>query len=212
MDNTELFQILRKAAIFMHLTDQQLRIILPKLHLKEFDRHQIIIEQDAQTFEAYIIVSGSVRVYRVSEEGNEITITFRSIGEIIGEMALLDDNPRSAYIETIQPTKLLAITRDDFRQIIFNYPEIAINLLKTLTKRLRETDLHLEAELSQNLSKRTWRVLKTLSNYFPNQEITMSQEELANIIGATRSRVTEVLDQFALEKKISLFHRKIQMH
>jgi CRP/FNR family cyclic AMP-dependent transcriptional regulator len=212
MDDSKIFQTIRKSEVFADLTDNQLKIIQPKLHLREVPKDQIIIEQEAQTFEAYIIVSGSVRIYRTTENGDEITLTFRGLGEIIGEMALLDNQPRSASVETIQPTQLLIITKENFRQVIFQFPEIALNLLKTLTKRLRQANLHLEEERSQNLAARTWKILETLANYFPDQEITMSQEELANIIGATRARVTEVLDQFESEGKITLSHRKIHLN
>jgi CRP-like cAMP-binding protein len=206
-----IYEKMRYSSVFTHVTDQQLKIILTKLQIKVFPSHQLIIEQDAKTTEAYFIYEGSVRVYRINEDGNEVTLAFRGPGEIIGEMALLDDRPRSAYVETIQTTQVLSISRDDFRQLIFDCPEIAINLLKTLTQRLRETNQHLEEELSQNLDKRTWKVLIALSHYFPNKQITMSQEELANIIGATRSRVTEVLDDFEKNGKLTLAHRKIQL-
>jgi CRP/FNR family transcriptional regulator len=211
MNKEDFFPVMRNSAIFTHLTDQQLLIIFNKLQLRTLPAHQIFIEQDDQTVEAYLITSGSIRVYRTTESGDEVTLAFKGPGELVGEMALLDERPRSAYVETIQPTTVLTISRNDFRRIIFEYPEIAINLLKTLTQRLRETNQHLEEEVSQDLANRTWNVLKALAPYFPNQEITMSQEELANTIGATRARVTEVLDQFQTQGKITLSHRKIRL-
>ncbi len=69
----------------------------------------------------------------------------------------------------------------------------------------------MEDLVSKNLKTRTWKVLQTLSAYFPNKDINLSQEELSGIIGATRSRVTEVLNELESENKIILSHKHIQI-
>lgn len=178
---------------------------------KVFQQGEILIEQDDVPDSTYIIISGSVKVYRLLESGEQISLAILGSDEIIGELSLINDEPRSAYVEAINETQVLELKKQDFLNILLENPQTAINLLKTLSKRVRETNQKLEDIVSQNLYVRTWKTLQTLSNHFPSRNITLSQEELAEIIGATRARVTEVLNQLQNDGKITLSHRHIQI-
>lgn len=212
MDQIKKAEIINKFALFKDLSPAELSVIAQATSEQTLPEHTIFIEQEAVSDVAYFICSGGARVYRVTEQGEEVTLAMVGVGDIVGEMSILDDEPRSACVETIHNTKVLILTRSAFNKILIDYPEVAISLLKTMSKRMRETNEHVEDILSKNLSERTWKILQNLANYFPNKDITLSQEELAGIIGATRARVTEILNSLQKQGKIRLAHRQIRIN
>ncbi len=198
-------------AFFRFLTPNDQIHLAEIMREKRYHENEIIIEQSSVSDTAHIILAGSVKVYRLSENGEEIGIALLGPRDIIGEMALIDQEPRSAFVQALQPTATLSVNSADFKKLITNHPTIALSLLEALTKKLRLTNTHLEEVTTENLLKRTHKTLEVLEQYFPNGVITHSHEELALIIGATRSRVTEHLNRLEKEGKITLSHRSITL-
>ncbi len=203
--------ILKGFDLFDELSISQIRLIADYVTEKEFEPNTIFIEQEADANVAYFIYEGSAKVYRITPEGEEINLSIIGAQEVVGEMALLDHGSRSANVESIQRIKTLALSGEEFKKILKEKPEIAFNLLLILSKRVRKLSEFVEEIVSQKLPQRTWHVLVLLSKYFPNSEITLSQEELAQIIGATRARVTEILDNLESQGKIELSHKKVKI-
>jgi CRP/FNR family transcriptional regulator, cyclic AMP receptor protein len=205
------FEQLRKVNIFSKLTDSQLLTFDGFFSEEEISKDTIFINQDDSPAKAYLIIDGAVRIYRITDEGDEITLGFKGNGEIIGEMALLDGKPRSAFVKTIKDTLFYTLRRDHFLSIINQNPQIALNLINSLTVTIRNMDKMLEDSKSQNLYERTLAILQSLAVFFENRDIIYSQEELATIVGATRSRVTEVLHDLQRDRKITLSHKRIHL-
>lgn len=212
MTTEDKLKILNSDHLFENIPDSQLVLLAELTHCQDFAEDEILISQGDSTDTAYLIYSGAVKVYRINEEGVEITLAVKGEGQIIGEMSLLDGKPRSAYVQAIQPTKTLTLRRKEFTEFIFNNPQFSLNLLKSLILRFRELNQRYEDIFSKNLDQRTLITLETLSAYFPDREILLSHEELALIIGATRARVTEALQKLEHEGKITISHRKIRLN
>lgn len=211
MDIQQKVQILKSVPLFKELSEKTATIIAQVAIEQNLPPKTTFIEQDDMSEIAYFICSGGARVYRVTEDGEEVNLAVVGLGEVVGEMALLDSTPRSANVQTIQNTKVLMLTKESFSKILAQNPEVAFNLLCILSKRVREANQHLEDILSKKLFDRTWKMLQTLSKYFPHNTITLSQEELAAIVGATRARITETLNNLQDEGKITISHRKIHV-
>lgn len=202
---------LGKLNIFSQLTKSQLQTFDEFFTEENIGKDTVFIEQEENSDKAYLIIEGAVRVYRVTEDGEEVTVAFKGSGELIGEMALLDGKPRSAYVKTIKHTLFYTLSRENFINIILKNPQIALNVIKSLTQSIRNMDQLLENNKSKNLYERTFATLQSLAIYFNNNDIAYSQEELASIVGATRSRVTEVLHDLQKNRKIIITHRKIHL-
>lgn len=205
-------ELISRLSIFKGLSASELQIIASCLREKTIPAHTTFIKQEDTSDVAYILVEGSAKVYRITEDGNEVNLTMVGKGDIVGEMSLIDDEPRSAYVETVHDSQVLYITKTDFKTILANHPEIAFRLLKTLAHKVRAANEQIEDVLFRTLKERTWKILENLGHYFTNREITFSQEELAGILGATRARVTEALNLLEKEGKITLSHRKIRLN
>ncbi len=211
MDITEKTAILRKFSIFGSLSDQAFLDVGSKTHEIAIDEGKVFIRQGDTVGPIYFIYNGLAKIYRLNENGMVANLGFAGEFEIVGDMAFITSQNRSASVEAMRKVDALVLSPEDFKNILYAYPEISIQLMQIFSQRLRKSNASSEEMMFQNLTHRTWIALETLSKYFPEKSITLSHEELAEIVGATRARTTEALHQLQKEKKIQLSHRNIHI-
>ena len=207
MEIKDKINILEDFDLFRELKDEEIKVIAHAVAEKEFAPQTVFIQQETNPDVAYFIYEGGVKVYKVTEEGEEINLSICGPGEVVGEMALIDQGVRSANVETFEKT----LSGDDFKNIVSSHPQLAYRLLVILTNRIRKLGDLMEEVMSKKLPQRTWHLLEVLSKYFPDGEIALSQEELSHVVGATRARVTEILDDLEKQGKLKLAHKKIKL-
>lgn len=203
--------MIRSFALFEGLPEKEIQALMQVASKRTIPAKTVFIEQGTPSETAFFILDGSVNVYRMDESGNEISVCILGSGDIVGEMSLIDHEPRSAFVTTLTDTTMLTLSQKDFITILQKYPQIAIHLLSSLSKRLRTTNQYLEDIVRKPLSSRTWNTLQILKRYFSDGKISLTHEELASIVGATRARITEILNNFQKDGKISLSHRNITL-
>lgn len=212
MNKSDIIRLIQSSELFKDLPETEAALLADIVKEKKVRSQEVFIEEGQEGYEAYIIVSGLAKVYRITEDGKEVTFGFRSPGEIIGEMALLDNGPRSAHVQAIQDMTLYAISKDEFLKLVDSRPGVALNMLKTLVKRIRQSTVIIEDTATKQVVERMIKLLCTLAPYFENQDITISHEELAILLGVTRPRVTEILHILEKEKRIQLSYKKIHIN
>lgn len=191
------------------LRKQDIASLAQQFHTQIIPAHTTFIFEDSSPNYVYIIVSGGVRIYVTTSEGKDVTISLLGPNEILGELAYLDEAKRSANVQTIKDTEMLAIRGDHFQKIIVRYPIVTMNLLTILAQRMRHSHQQLKDIVTTSLSNRVFKTLSVLEKYFPKGEINLSHEDLAMILGATRPRVTEALHTLKKSGKIDLNRHKI---
>ncbi len=206
---TSLQSMIRNVTLFKDLTEKETSAILKTATKKTIPAKTTFIQQGEESDAIYFVESGSVSIFRLNENGEEINISILGTGDIVGEMALIDQQPRSAFAKTLTESTFLVISSSNFSLLLNQYPTIAIRLLALFSQRLRQTDAHVEDIITQNLETRTLNSLKILRGYFANGEITLTHEELSAIVGATRARVTKTLDLLQEKGLLTLSHKKI---
>jgi CRP/FNR family cyclic AMP-dependent transcriptional regulator len=140
--NTE---FLRKVRLFSELDDRALREVANAAVEQQWQAGQEILHQGDTGIGAFIIRSGKVEIVR-EHAGNTEKLRELGPGLFFGEMALLDEFPRSATVRALEPTTCLQITRWHFKGILESHPEIALRLLPMLTKRIRAAEAHTHEE------------------------------------------------------------------
>jgi CRP-like cAMP-binding protein len=148
-----------------------------------------------------------------------LIFTFLSRGDILGEMALLDGKPRSATAISVEKTHTLYLDRHEFMKFLKDSPEAAIAIIEILCQRLRRVSTQLEELSFLDVSGRLARSLiaiarnnsKDASSADSSTTCAISQEELANIIGASRVMVNKVLNSFVELGYISIARKKLTM-
>lgn len=212
MTQEEKLKAIGSFAIFKHLNKRQLKEIAPFLEERTLPAHTLFMKEGNHEEELYLISSGIVRIFYLHETGKEMTVVMRMPGEIIGEMSVIDEMPRSANAETLEQTRLFVLKKDDFLQLLERYPKVALEYLKIFSDRLREA-IHAQKNASfASLEDRTYYILQMLSPHFSENGITLTHEQLSVLVNATQPRVTEALNVLKEHNKISLSRKKIIVH
>ena len=164
----DLYPFLKKVYFFRALPDQQISVIQQVCHQIDYKPGQIIFEEGAQADRFYIVADGAVEVWKDYRLPEKDLLAVHERGHMFGEMALIDELPRSATVLAKEPTRLFYIDRDDFHTIIRNNSEIAISILKSVTDMVRSSNEY----FVENLRGRARELEQT------NQALQEAQEEL----------------------------------
>ena len=209
--------MLKNIPLFSSLTDSELTAIEKVAVKKTFPKNTILLSAGDSTDALYVICEGKVKVTIDDNEGKELILSILGTGEYFGEMALLDDEPRSASVTTKETTQLLIISKNDFMGFFSSNP-IALNLLKDLIKRLREANKKIE---SLGLLDVYGRVARILNQFAKSQagkmviEEKLTHQEIANMIGSSREMVSLILKELSngeyitIDKKLITINKKL---
>jgi len=130
-----LLEKLHSVPLFSGLKEKQLKSILASGKQQSYAEGRVIVREGEAGLGFYLILEGGVEVKRKGR-----AVAKLGSGNFFGEMSLLDSNPRSSDVVAVAPTTCLALSSWDFQGLVESHKEIAMNLLKTLVHRLRESD------------------------------------------------------------------------
>jgi CRP-like cAMP-binding protein len=192
--------ILKQIPLFSELNDRDLDKVIHLASRQKYHKDNMILIEEEVGSTMFIILSGKVKISRISDDGREVILSILSDGDFFGEMSLLDGHTRSANVTATDESELLVIRREEFLQMLKDYPQIAINLLKELAQRIRKSDEHIK---SLSLQDATGRVATTLlriaedSGMFRKGQVEISelplQQDLANMAGTSRETISRVI-------------------
>ena len=209
--------MLKNIPLFSCLNDPELATIERVAIKKTFPKNTILFSEGDRTDSLYVICDGRVKVTINDDEGKEIILSILGKGEYFGEMALLDDEPRSASVVTKETTQLLVLSKNDFMNFFSSNP-IAFNLLKGLASRLREANKKIESLGLLDVYGRIARLLNQLAKPHKEKmviEEKLTHQEIANMIGSSREMVSLILKELTnggyitIDKKLITINRKL---
>ncbi|MBI4691178.1 MAG: Crp/Fnr family transcriptional regulator [Nitrospirae bacterium] len=206
----------KNISIFSSLSDDHLRIIQSNFRKMFVREGTVILQQNEQSFDLYTILSGKVRVSIINRDNREVSLAILKEGDFFGELSFLDKKPRSATVKAINEVKMLVLSRDAFLKILRENPDISINLLSGLAKRLRKADETIETLTFLDVSGRVAKILidvaneqgEHLSDGFVAIECPTHQY-IANQIGATRESVTKAMKSLKSKGLITMLDKDI---
>ncbi len=208
--------LLRNISLFSSLSDAELEVLAGRLGQRTFGRGVIIFHKDSPGDTTYIIESGKVRIFILSESGQEISVRICGAGEVFGELSTLDGLPRSAGAMAMEETHVLTLRREDLQELLDAYPRMTRGIIATLTARVRYTTRYAENLTFLDVEGRVAQRLLELADQYGVQtaegmEITLqiTQSDLASLVGATRERVNKVLATFRHQGLIELDAERI---
>jgi CRP/FNR family cyclic AMP-dependent transcriptional regulator len=208
--------MLSKVPIFASLSDQELELLDDRLRRRAFAKGMIIFHKDSPGQTLYVIESGAVRIFILSESGQEISVRIHGCGDIFGELSMLDGLPRSAGAVAIEQTAVLMLHRDDFLPLLEGLPRMALGIITTLSGRVRYATKYAESLAFLDVFGRVAdRLLELADCYGVNREegteidLRLTQTELASLVGTTRESANKVLGTFRDQGLIRLSGQRI---
>lgn len=186
--------------LFAELAPSELEALATAAERHEYGRDETVFAMQQPADGLYVLVSGRVKVSVSSSGGKEIILATLGPGQFFGEMALLDNEPRSASVVTQLPTAVYRIRRADFERLVEAYPSIARKLLRELSMRLRRANAQMESLV-------TLDVVGRLARYFINLARQHGQvlgngwvavrrpthQDIAASVGTSRETVTRLI-------------------
>jgi len=161
----------------------------------------------------FVVARGQVKVVLVGEDGREVILAVLGAGDCFGELALIDDEPRSAHVIAMDDAQLLVLRRDDFHQALEAHPRIALGLLRTLSRRLRRADDQIGSLVMLDVYGRVARVLLELAGTSTEDSLVrrVTHATLAQMIGSSRETVSRTLRELADRGLIEVTPRGIRV-
>lgn len=182
----------------------------------------VIVSQGSGGRDMFIIVSGSLKVSALSDEGKEISFVVLRHGDYFGELSLIDGRRRSATVTAIEESELLVMSHSEYVQLLQNHPHTATQLLTqlllTLANRLRATDELYQDSVFLDVSGRLAKFLLGASNEETSSDtgqrmvdIRLSQYELGTLVNASRESVNKQLRDWEAQGIVSIIKGKIAL-
>lgn len=201
--------LLKKSFLFADLDRSELEEIAQSADEVFLPAHTLFIHEADEADAAYIIDSGTLKIYTINEHGKEIPLNIAGHGATVGEMAILDGGLRSANVETLTDVRMLKLPKSKFQSILLKNPPLSLKLLSILSKKIRSMDENFVAIHTNSTLQLAHTMLKTLAKAYASNEIPLTHEELAQLIGSTRPRVTEALHELEKRSLIETSSKKI---
>ena len=214
--------LLKGVDLFSELTEEQLGLLANLVVVQDFNRDEtVVLEGDCSMKALYLIASGTVQVYMTGIDGRETILSFLERGDFLGEMSLIDGEPRSASVRTVTDAQLMIIHREPFLTLIRQTPEIAMSLLSEMSKRLRKANKQIGSLSTMSVSG---RVAGTLLNLMEErgmrihtdngQMVTVihnrpTQQQLADMSGTTRETVSRICSMLVKANAIAMTGKDI---
>ena len=189
-------QLLSRHSTFAALGDEGLRQCAASMRSLTLDAGQTLFLRGDAGKALYLVLEGRLRLAVNSQEGRELSVRIVSAGELTGELAALDEGPRTADATAVQPTRVAALSSDALRRLIAQYPSFGFALIRFLCGRVRDTTDQLETIALYPVEVRLARfLLLAIDNLAKTAkaadslQLGLSQGELAQLLGASRPKV-----------------------
>jgi CRP/FNR family transcriptional regulator len=192
--------LLARVPIFADLPAADLRQVAALSHPRRFGAGETVFREGDHSNTCYIVRSGHARAIREHSDGRQIALATFGPGDIFGELAMFDDEERSATVDAIDAVDALAILGPDMRRLMLQRPEIAVALAAALARRLRATNERLASQSFQTVQSRVANVLSQLveqarAEGVEDEEvpITATQVDVAMLAGSSRESASRFL-------------------
>jgi CRP/FNR family cyclic AMP-dependent transcriptional regulator len=207
---------LSEAPLFDSLSEEDSRALRAGVTVVKLARGDRLFSEGDIGDKLYIIISGKMKLTRAAPDGRENLQSVHGPGEMFGELSLFDPVPRTATATAVTDAELAGLTHDDVRKWLSTRPEVAMHLLAALAQRLRRIN-DVKADLVfTDVPGRVAKALLDLAERFgvPNSEgiqvnHDLTQEELAQLVGASRETVNKALADFAARGWIQLAAKSV---
>jgi len=214
----QIAELLQRVPVFTNLAEEDLERIVEVAVPRRFDTGEIVFHERDEGDTCYVIRDGWARAIRSHPDGRSITLADFAPGDIFGELAMFDREPRSATVEVVEPTELIAILGADMRRLMAEQPSIAIELIASLSRRLRATNERLARQSFQTVQSRVAAVLTELVGRAGSSEgsdevtIVSTQADLAQLAGCSRESTSRFLAELARAGVITQRRGQLVVH
>jgi CRP/FNR family transcriptional regulator len=196
--------VLATVPLFTALGDDTAAVLASALTTRAVVRGHVVFSEGDTGDRLFIVIEGKVKISRAANDGRENLLTVLGPGEMFGELSLFDPGSRTATATAVTESTLASLDHDDLRPLLLDQPAVAVQLLRALAQRLRRTNEAMADLVFSDVPGRVAKALLDLAEKFGDDESDgvrvrhdLTQEELAQLVGASRETVNKALADFA---------------
>lgn len=189
-----------EGAFFSHLTEEQRAALSAIARRREYKRGTALFNEGDIADRVVVILEGNVKVSYFTDEGKEVVLAVRGPGDLLGELSALDADPLSATVTAMGPVTGLVVSAEAFTDFLRRVPDVALLLLRTLSRKLRDADRKrvefAEFDTVGRVARRLVELAERFGAHSEGQvriDLGLSQEELAGWAGSSREAVSKAL-------------------
>lgn len=204
-------EYLRKIPLFADLTDEELQTVGQLARVRNYKKNMLIFMEKEPGEALYFVVSGKVKISKATADGREQILHILQPGDVFAEVVLIDRGTYPATAEVIEAGQIGMLMNDDVENLIRSNAEIALKLLRLVSKRLRLAQAQIRDLALKDTYGRLAGMLLILAKEHGEDsaagvkiDLPLSRQEFANLIGTTRETVTRILGDFKKYKCIEL--------
>lgn len=219
---TEELWYLKQSDLFRRLSPEKLALIEPRCRMRHFKRGEPIYLPSDAAESVLVLAEGRVKIGSITDDGKQTILAFIEPGEVFGELAALDGEPREEFAEAAEKSTVILMPAELLRTLVEQTPELALGITRLIGMRRRRIERRLKSLLFRSNRQRLVSLLLELagqygepatsasgSNEAVRLKIKLSHQDLASIIGSTRETVTVVLGELQTEGLVEVGRRKI---
>ncbi|MBO0870831.1 MAG: Crp/Fnr family transcriptional regulator [Micromonosporaceae bacterium] len=197
-------EVLARSGIFQGVDPEAAEALAKDLETLEIRKGEVLFNEGDLGDSLYIILSGKMKLGRRAADGRQNLVSIMGPSDMVGELSLFDPGPRTATATALTDSRLSRLRKQALRPWLTNRPEIAEQLLRVLARRLRRTNDALADLIFTDVPGRVAKNLLQMASKFGTREAgvlrvthDLTQEELAQLVGASRETVNKALADFA---------------
>ena len=214
MDNTE--GVLRRAPLFDALDEEDARALRRQMAEVKLSRGEHLFMEGDDGDSLYVVIDGKMKLTRAAADGRENLLSVIGPGEMFGELSLFDPRPRTSSASAVTDATVAALGHDALRPWLLEQPEVSMHMLQALARRLRRANDVTADLVFTDVPGRVAKNLLDLADRFGEQDRDglhvhhdLTQEELAQLVGASRETVNKALADFAARGWLQISARSV---
>lgn len=195
--------------IFRDLEPEAMAAFEQQTELRTCRRGQILYSQEDRAEVLFLLKQGRVQLYRLTPSGKRLEVAVIEPGTFFGEMPLMGESLRHAFAEAMEDSLICVMSRSDIEGLMRKRSEVALRMIEVLGRRLALCEARLEEMAYRGVPARIAAVLVRLSEGYNGEVVSITHQELGDMIGALRESVTKALDEFQREGLVELGRGRI---
>jgi CRP-like cAMP-binding protein len=188
--------VLAAADLFRGVTPEELTELSAIATNRRLVRGDVLFQEGDVPTELFVVLRGRIAIANRSFDGRESVLALMERGDLLGEMGMLDDLPRSAEARALEPSEVLVLAYEPVKALLQRKPQLLWGVVRMLAERLRGMDEALADSVFLDVTGRTAKRLLELANGADEFQLPVTQEELAGMVGASRERVNKAIASF----------------
>ena len=197
-------EVLARSGIFQGVDPEAAEALAKEMDTVEVRKGDVLFNEGEAGDSLYIVLSGKIKLGRRAADGRQNLVSIMGPSDMVGELSLFDPGPRTATATAVTESTLASLDHDDLRPLLLDQPAVAMQLLRALAQRLRRTNEAMADLVFSDVPGRVAKALLDLAETFGDSESDgvrvrhdLTQEELAQLVGASRETVNKALSEFA---------------